>query len=686
MPEVSVIVPIYNSEDYLETCLHSLAVQSFPDFEVILTDDGSRDAGREICMEYCARFPAFRYFRKENGGLSDARNFGITKAKGRWLAFVDSDDYVERNFIRMLYTAAAKEGVSLVCCGYYEERENGRKKIGYPVSGRIEGREFFESILSGEEIGNFICNKLFAAELFEGIEFPRGKRYEDMRTLYKLADRCKGMAVVREPLYHYVYRRTSLSHGYGEENGRELMEACKELCGYICGKYPDLDRQCDRYLFLEHVYNLNTLSKAGIFPGTEVWDASAKYLRMHREQRGYLDTRHRLSAELLMRVPGIYSRLLYWKHRMQTKEVRGKQGAAYAGSGKAAQAVSRELPLISIIIPVYRVEKWLDRCLLSVIRQSYQNIEILLIDDGSPDRCGEMCEEWAGKDARIRVIHKQNAGLGMARNTGVEAARGDYIAFVDSDDYISRDMIRTLYHTIKGSGADACYGGCIDVDENGGMRCGTPPKKRIYTGERELLAFIKEVIGNKPSKSGNCFTGMSAWGNLYAASLFREKGIRFCKEQKVLCEDLFFNIAVCRQANRVIIAPYCMYYYCANEGTLTKAYRPGRFEAAKNMRRLLGKEFRQEMKSDRDLALRIDRNYLDNLILCLKLEILYRKQNGKRRCMGQLKHMINDRTTQSVLARYPVGRMEKKQRLLFMMIKLRMMAPVLWMFRIRYHI
>lgn len=693
MPEVSVIVPIYNSEDYLEACLDSLVVQSFRDLEILLIDDGSQDASREICMEYCARFPAFRYFRKGNGGLSDARNFGIAKAKGRWLAFVDSDDYVERDFIRMLYAAAAKAGGSLACCGYYEERESGRTKMGYSVSGRIEGREFFESILSGEEIGNFICNKLFSAELFEGIEFPRGKRYEDMRTFYKLADRCDGMAIVREPLYHYVYRRTSLSHGYGEDNGRELMEACEELCGYIRGKYPDLNGLCDRYLFLEHVYNLNALSKAGIFPWTEVWDASVKYLRMHRKQRGYLDTRHRLSAELLIRVPEIYSRLLYWKQRMQTKEVRGKQGAAHAGSGKAAvwnrpaaQTVSGELPLISIIIPVYRVEKWLDRCLLSVIRQSYQNIEILLIDDGSPDRCGEMCEEWAGKDARIRVIHKQNAGLGMARNTGVEAARGDYIAFVDSDDYISRDMIRTLYHTIKGSGADACYGGCIDVDKDGGMRYGTPPKKRIYTGERELLAFIKEVIGNRPSKSGNCFTGMSAWGNLYAAALFREKGIRFRKEQKVLCEDLFFNIAVCRQANRAIIAPYCMYYYCANEGTLTKAYRTGRFEAAKNMRRLLGKEFRQEMKSDRELAQRIDRNYLDNLILCLKLEILYRKQNGKRRCMTQLRHMINDRTTQSVLARYPVGRMEKKQRLLFMMIKLRMTAPVLWMFRIRYHI
>lgn len=123
MPEVSVIVPIYNSEDYLEACLDSLVAQSFPDLEIILIDDGSRDASREICMEYCARFPAFRYFRKENGGLSDARNFGIAKAKGRWLAFVDSDDYVERDFIRMLYIAAAKEGVSLACCGYYEERD-----------------------------------------------------------------------------------------------------------------------------------------------------------------------------------------------------------------------------------------------------------------------------------------------------------------------------------------------------------------------------------------------------------------------------------------------------------------------------------------------------------------------------------------------------------------------------------
>ena len=113
MPEVSVIVPIYNSEDYLEACLDSLVVQSFRDLEILLIDDGSQDASREICMEYCARFPAFRYFRKGNGGLSDARHFGIAKAKGRWLAFVDSDDYVERDFIRMLYAAAAKATTAL---------------------------------------------------------------------------------------------------------------------------------------------------------------------------------------------------------------------------------------------------------------------------------------------------------------------------------------------------------------------------------------------------------------------------------------------------------------------------------------------------------------------------------------------------------------------------------------------
>ncbi len=97
--------------------------------------------------------------------------------------------------------------------------------------------------------------------------------------------------------------------------------------------------------------------------------------------------------------------------------------------------------LISIIIPVFKVEKYLDRCLESVTAQSYTNLEIILVDDGSPDKCPEMCDLWAKKDSRIKVIHKENDGLANARNSGIEACTGDYVMFIDSDDYIESDMV-----------------------------------------------------------------------------------------------------------------------------------------------------------------------------------------------------------------------------------------------------
>ena len=102
------------------------------------------------------------------------------------------------------------------------------------------------------------------------------------------------------------------------------------------------------------------------------------------------------------------------------------------------------MPSISIIVPVYKVEKYLDRCVESLVRQTFDDIEIILVDDGSPDKSGKMCDEWEKKDERIRVIHKKNGGLSEARNYGIEAARGDYVAFIDSDDWIDDDMMEIL--------------------------------------------------------------------------------------------------------------------------------------------------------------------------------------------------------------------------------------------------
>ena len=98
-------------------------------------------------------------------------------------------------------------------------------------------------------------------------------------------------------------------------------------------------------------------------------------------------------------------------------------------------------PIVTVIIPVYNVEKFLDRCVQSVVNQTYKNLEIILVDDGSPDNCPAMCDEWSRKDSRIKVVHKRNAGLGMARNTGIENANGKYIFFFDSDDYVDESIV-----------------------------------------------------------------------------------------------------------------------------------------------------------------------------------------------------------------------------------------------------
>ena len=121
------------------------------------------------------------------------------------------------------------------------------------------------------------------------------------------------------------------------------------------------------------------------------------------------------------------------------------------------------MAVISVIVPVYKVEKFLDRCINSIIQQTFTNLEIILVDDGSPDRSGEICDEWKMKDKRIRVIHKENGGLSDARNKGLDVATGDYVAFIDSDDWIDPDMFQLLYDATQKYQADIaeCSWRCI---------------------------------------------------------------------------------------------------------------------------------------------------------------------------------------------------------------------------------
>lgn len=142
---------------------------------------------------------------------------------------------------------------------------------------------------------------------------------------------------------------------------------------------------------------------------------------------------------------------------------------------------AEKTPELSIIVPIYKVEKYLKECIQSILQQTFTDFELILVDDGSPDACPQMCDAIAEQDSRVRVIHQKNGGLSAARNTGIEAARGNWLGFVDSDDFVAPDFYEKLYHAAVSAGAD-CSICSVQLTHEDGSRMDTPPQWKVYGG------------------------------------------------------------------------------------------------------------------------------------------------------------------------------------------------------------
>lgn len=212
---------------------------------------------------------------------------------------------------------------------------------------------------------------------------------------------------------------------------------------------------------------------------------------------------------------------------------------------------------ISVIVPVYNVEKYLDKCVKSIVDQTYKNLEIVLVDDGSPDNCPQMCDEWAEKDGRIKVIHKENGGLSSARNAALEIISGDYVLFVDSDDWLESDAAEVMLSGADSHKADIVYGGFYFEKMNG--PCSVQKiKNTIYENEEIVVSLLLDII--RPE----------VCGKMYAASLIKQ--FRFNEDIKY-AEDLPFNFYLMLKAKRLFATGIPVYHYLQNSGnSITTAY------------------------------------------------------------------------------------------------------------------
>ena len=203
--------------------------------------------------------------------------------------------------------------------------------------------------------------------------------------------------------------------------------------------------------------------------------------------------------------------------------------------------------LISVIVPVYKVEQYLDKCVQSIVDQTYRDLEIILVDDGSPDNCGAMCDAWAEKDSRIQVIHKKNGGLSDARNAGMAVATGKYMGFIDSDDYIAPDMYRLLLERMNSDDSDIAACGVEMVYEDGApQRMLTPNGCQVLDNRQAMEAIVQESLLKQP-----------VWYKLYKTDLIQDIPFAVGKCH----EDVFWSWQAVARAARVSIFDTPCYFY-----------------------------------------------------------------------------------------------------------------------------
>lgn len=304
------------------------------------------------------------------------------------------------------------------------------------------------------------------------------------------------------------------------------------------------------------------------------------------------------------------------------------------------------MDLITIIVPVYNVEKYINECVDSLINQTYKNLEIILVDDGSKDKSGAVCDDYALLDTRVKVIHKQNEGLGFARNTGLKAAQGKYVTFIDSDDKADADLVENLLNGICESNGDTCIGGFKRISENGVIDFEERYDKAVFEGENVYNNLFARMLGSAPDKHDAI--RMSVWNVLYSMDIVRRHNIEFPSERVFISEDIIWDSEYYKYAKKAIVIDSTAYNYRITPGSLTQKYKPDMLEKIC----VLYNELRNRLFCDKTKITRLQRQFFVNLKACIKQENSSVSHKSNVEIKTAIKEMVNNNVVHTVSREY----------------------------------
>ena len=430
---LSVIIPVYNVEDYLNECLDSVINQTLEDIEIICIDDGSTDNSPNILKEYQKKDSRIKIITKENGGQATARNLGIKEAQGEYIAFVDSDDFIEPTMFEKLYTKAKDNNLDIAMCKiatFDNQTEEIKDNVWYYMLGVF--RDFDKDIFNHKDTKEFTChiavtpyNKLYKTTLLKenNILFPEGLIFEDEKFFYDTYLRAKRVSIVDEFLYYYRINRKGSTVDTIKDNDFSDIVPISKL---IRETFKETDNYEDYKILLSNRF------------------IHLQLARFTQTSQKYKETFFNLLKSDLEEV--LADRTIYDNLESDVKLRVDK--IINSESLNEFEKLDED-KVFSVVMACYNAENHLDETINSLLGQSFSfgsNIQLILVDDGSTDKTAEICLKYQNQyPDNIIYLHQENQGQGAARNLGLKYVKGKYINFLDSDDKFSGNTFYSVY-------------------------------------------------------------------------------------------------------------------------------------------------------------------------------------------------------------------------------------------------
>ena len=549
MTKVSIIIPVYNAEKYLGKCLESLLSQTLQEMEIICVDDGSSDGSPEILKRFQERDGRVRILTQENQYAGAARNNGMKEAQGEYLLFLDADDFFENTLLEKVYNQGKKMEADIVLFGakqyndktgivspasWYFKRDALPREN--PFSGKTENTDVFAIVTPAP------WTKLFRREFVEkqGLSFQGLQNSNDVYFVLTALALAEKITYVDEELVFYrVGMKGSL------QGSKSLHPDC--FIEAYAGVYHELQRRGIYERYEEGFMNILLSGCAHNLRTVTDWELRRRICERMAEpefaEMGLMERREEYfrRKEDFVFVNGILNafewEVQHQKRLLPTEPVIIRKAENDIG-----------IPRVSVIIPVYNVEKYLRECLDSIVNQTLREIEIICVDDGSTDGSPEILREYGEKDCRITIISQENRGISSARNHGADIASGEYFYFMDGDDILERDALSRLYQLSEEKSLDVLYFDGESFFETEELKeikknyityyARKGDYSRVMTGPQ----MLHEMIAMDEYRSSLCLQFISSVH-------YRQENLRF--EEGIIGEDNIFTFQCIMPAHRV---------------------------------------------------------------------------------------------------------------------------------------